>query len=51
MVPEPQRSPVLIGQPLTLWWASCCFIVQYMYLKLVRLMTLGAACSAAAAQI
>ena len=35
IVPLPQRSPGLMLQPLTEWWASCCLKVQYMYLKLV----------------
>lgn len=33
MVPEASRSPGLTLQPLTVWWASCCFMVQYMYLS------------------
>jgi hypothetical protein len=28
---DPSDSPVMA------WWISCCFIVQYMYLKLDRL--------------
>lgn len=30
MVPEARRSPGLRLQPLMEWWASCCFMVQYM---------------------
>ena len=40
MVPEPRRSPGRALQPEMVWWASCCFIVQYMYLKLVLETTL-----------
>lgn len=47
MVPEPSRSPGHILQPETEWWASCCFIVQYMYLMLELLTVLGPAPSAA----
>lgn len=31
IVPDPRRSPGLRLQPLTVWWASCCEIVQYLY--------------------
>lgn len=31
IVPEASRSPGLTLQPLTVWWVSCCFMVQYMY--------------------
>ena len=34
IVPEARRSPGLMLQPVMVWWASCCFMVQYMYLKL-----------------
>ena len=32
MVPEARRSPGRMLQPVTVWWTSCCFIVQYMNL-------------------
>ena len=32
IVPEARRSPGLMLHPVTVWWTSCCFIVQYMYL-------------------
>ena len=34
IVPDARRSPGFMLQPVMVWWASCCFIVQYMYLKL-----------------
>jgi len=34
IVPDARRSPGFMLQPVIVWWASCCFIVQYMYLKL-----------------
>lgn len=49
MVPEASRSPVRMGQPLMAWWASCCAMVQYMPLKLVREITLASGAPAAAA--
>ena len=30
MVPEASRSPGLMLHPVTVWCASCCFIVQYL---------------------
>lgn len=33
MVPDARRSPGLRLHPLIEWWASCCFIVQYMCCK------------------
>lgn len=27
---------------MTVWWTSCCFILQYIYFKLERLITCGA---------
>ena len=33
IVPDARRSPGFMLQPVIVWWASCCFIVQYMCLK------------------
>lgn len=42
IVPDPIKSPGLMLQPVIVWWASCCFMVQYMYLKLLRHIVAGA---------
>ncbi len=35
MVPEPNKSPDCILQPVKEWWASCWLQLQYKYLKFV----------------
>ena len=42
IVPLPSRSPGLRLQPVTVWCASCCVMLQYMYLKLELETTAGA---------
>ena len=39
IVPDPKRSPGWRLQPVIVWCANCCFMVQYMYLKFDRLTT------------
>ena len=34
IVPDASRSPGLMLQPVMVWWVNCCFMVQYIYLKL-----------------
>ena len=33
MVPDANKSPGLVLHPPTVWWASCCFMVQYICYK------------------
>lgn len=36
IVPDASKSPGLVLQPVTVWCTNCCFMVQYMCLKLLR---------------
>src|SRR5690606_28679914 len=41
IVPLPIMSPLFTLQPFAVWWANCCAIFQYIYLKLLFVIVTG----------